>query len=124
MNDLDPHQRSDQQLVADLAAGDPSATAELAQRYASDLYDFAIRIVLDGAAAASVVEAVLEGAQSTIAEKPAFLGMRAWLLGQMRDAALEALRQRGRAEDAPDAVPTPLSPSDDMFIQTPDASIH
>src|SRR5215510_12460300 len=124
MNDLDPHQRSDQQLVSDLAAGDPTATSELAHRYAADLYDFAIRIVLDGAAASAVVDSVLASASADVAEKPAFLGLRAWMLGRVRDVALETLRQRGRAEDAPDAAPTPLSPSDEMFVQTQDASIH
>jgi len=124
MNDLDPHQRSDQQLVSDLAAGDATVTAELAHRYASDLYDFAIRIVLDGVAAAAVVDSVLERAADSISEKPAFLGLRAWMFGQVRDVALETLRQRGRAEDAPDAAPTPLSPSDEMFVQTQDPSIH
>ncbi|HLF78279.1 MAG TPA: hypothetical protein VJB57_12395, partial [Dehalococcoidia bacterium] len=124
MNDLNPAQRSEQQLSADLAAGDPSAWAELAGRYASDLYDFAIRIVLDAPAAAAVLEGSLERAQSDAADRTPFLGLRAWLLALVRDNALEALRQRGRADAEPDQAPTPLSTEDPMFVQTQDASIQ
>jgi DNA-directed RNA polymerase specialized sigma24 family protein len=124
MNDLDPAQRSDQQLAADLAAGDPTALAELAERYAPDLYDFAIRIVLDGSAASIVLEDSFEHARSDIASRSAFLSLRAWLLALVRDNALEALRQRGRADAEPDQAPTPLSLNDPMFVEIDDAEMQ
>src|SRR6185369_3395289 len=67
---------------------------------------------------------VLEHVAEESANKPAFLNFRSFLLGQVRDAALETLRQRGRVDAEPDAAPTPLSPSDDMFVQTQDPSVH
>src|SRR6266511_1757370 len=95
MNDLDPDERSDQQLAADIAAGDASATAALAQRYASDLYDLALRLTLDAVAASSVLENVFGSAEREIGERAAFLSARAWLLGLAREEALDALARPG-----------------------------
>ncbi len=113
-----PEQRSDEDLATSLQQGDASASATLAQRYAPGIYDFAIRITLDPAAAGHVTENTLKRVSSEIASRPSDLSFAAWLFGVARDESLEGLRQRSRGDSSPDEVGSDaLAPMDPRFIQ-------
>ncbi|HEX5368463.1 MAG TPA: hypothetical protein VFY10_03520 [Dehalococcoidia bacterium] len=74
-----PAQRSDEDLVTALAAGDDLALAMLAGRYARGVYDFALRATLDPTVSANVTQATFLRASDGASEKPSQISFRTWL---------------------------------------------
>ncbi len=74
-----PAQRSDEDLVTALAAGDDLALAMLAGRYARGVYDFALRATLDPTVSANVTQATFKRASDGASDKPSQISFRTWL---------------------------------------------
>lgn len=95
--------RNDQQLVAAVRAGDPTAYAALFDRYADRCFDVARRITHDDGRTADVTQEVFTTAWQQIdglRDPGAFGG---WVLRSSRNKALNKLRDEGRAVAADDA---------------------
>jgi DNA-directed RNA polymerase specialized sigma24 family protein len=115
----DPERRTDEELAAELARGDASAGDDLVRRHALDVFDFAVRTVLDIGVAMAVTTAAFERARAEAGQRPASIAFRPWLFGLARSEAFEGLRQRGQpaAPRGASRGTAPLSPLDERFVQ-------
>ena len=109
---------NNEELIRLASQGDPESVAALARRSISSLFDFAIRVTLDEAAARAIAESTLGRALSELDRRPPNLAFRTWMFGIARDEALDNMRTRGR--DGADS--TQLSPLDERFIHLDDSS--
>lgn len=99
MTDRDP--RPDEQLFS-VRLHEQPALDELLRRYLGDLYDFALRLSLDGELARGAVANIVASLDAPVTQLPAAISFRAWIFGQVRSVVLEELARRGRGgeEDA------------------------
>jgi len=88
---------SDRELVAEIKAGDDASLADLYERYADRLFDFAARIVRDREAAAEIVQVTFVRAWGSLQRRPVPTHPKAWLYAIARNAAIDEVRRRGRS---------------------------
>lgn len=94
-------ERTDEQLLRDLATGDSSAMAELYDRYEQVAFAVAYRVLGDqGAAEDCLQEAFISVWQRHERFEPSQESARSWLLTLVRNAAVDKLRRRpSRAQE-------------------------
>jgi len=104
-------ERTDEQLLQQVAKGDADALATLYDRFRKSAYSLALRILGDQGAAEDVVQESFlgiwrnAGRYSTVRASA-----RTWILSIVHHRAVDALRRRQPATDLPDSdAPPPLS---------------
>ena len=96
---------SDEALLTGLGAGDPAASAAFVRRFQSRVYGLALTIVRDRPLADEVAQEAFVRAWRYAASYDARRGpVATWLLTIARNRALEALRGRGSARRAEEAL--------------------
>jgi len=88
-------QQADRELVEGLNEGDEDALAELYDRYADRLYDYAASISQEPKAAADIVHDALIDAWRRAPRMRNRVGLRPWLYGAVRRRCLQRARGRG-----------------------------
>jgi RNA polymerase sigma factor (sigma-70 family) len=111
---------SDRELVAAIKAGDDASLADLYERYADRLFDFAARIVRDREAATEIVQVTFVRAWGSLQRRPAPTHPKAWLYAIARNAAIDEVRRRGRSTPTyfdEDFVQVDMAVNDDPELQ-------
>lgn len=93
---------TDEQLADAAARGDERAFAEIYERHATRLHDFAARLLRNRADAADVVQVTMERAWRNLPKRRADAKLTSWLFTIAHHAAMDVLRRR-----------RPASPIDD-----------
>jgi RNA polymerase sigma-70 factor, ECF subfamily len=90
-------ERSDAELLAQIAAGDVRAVGELYDRYASTLFPIALRIVRDRTEAEDVLHDAFVAVNERAAQYAADRGsVIAWLVTLVRNLSIDRTRRRER----------------------------
>ena len=101
-------ERSDEQLVDDLARGEPDALAALYDRYRAMAYSLALRVTGDTGMAEDVVQEAFLGVWRNAGRFSAVrASARTWILSIVHHRAIDALRRRRPATELPDSDSTP-----------------
>lgn len=103
---------SDEQLLADLRAGELAAFDRLYERYERRLFGYIRRIVADQARAEDILQEVFMKVLQDATFDPERGRFSAWLFKVARNACLMELRRTRRRDAAYDRVPEPLAAPD------------
>ncbi len=107
MADLPPEPRSDEDLLADLRAGDRGVFGELVRRYERELYGYLRRYVGDDDLADDVFQNTFVTVYRKIQQYEVGRPARPWLYTVATRQAIDALRRRNRRSEPRPADPGP-----------------
>jgi len=94
MSSTTPSARDDQSLVANIAAGDREALAELYARYQQPLYSYLLQLTPDHGLAEEMLQDTLVAAWKSARSFEGRSSVLTWLIGIARRQAHNTLRQR------------------------------
>jgi len=101
-------ERRDEQLLEDMARGEPEALATLYDRYRGLAYGLALRVTGEVAAAEDVVQEAFLGIWRNAGRYSAVrASARTWILSIVHHRAIDALRRRRPTAELPDSDAVP-----------------